>query len=103
MEIQYAKIEELEALITAVHRLNQLGLPVIFFCAGLPKILKTMGDTKSYTERLFEFIEIGSLSQTAARDAIIIPAQNLDVSFNQEAVERIIELTKGYPYFTRNV
>lgn len=102
-EIQYAKIEELEALITAVHRLNQLGLPVIFFCAGLPKILKTMGDTKSYTERLFEFIEIGSLSQTAARDAIIIPAQNLDVSFSQEAVERIIELTKGYPYFIQEM
>lgn len=61
-EIQYATIEELEALITAVHRLNQLGLPILFFCAGLPKILKTMGDTKSYAERLFEFVEIGSLT-----------------------------------------
>ena len=102
-EIQYAKSEELEALVTAVHRLNQLGLPVIFFCAGLPKILKTMGDTKSYTERLFEFLEIGSLSPTAASDAIIIPAQNLDVSFSQEAVDRIIELTKGYPYFIQEM
>lgn len=60
-EIQYASKDELEALITALHRINQLGLPVIFFCAGLPKILKTMGDVKSYTERLFEFVKIDSL------------------------------------------
>ena len=102
-EIQYATNEELEALITAVHRLNQLGLPIMFFCAGLPKILKTMGDTKSYTERLFEFVEIGSLSSDAAREAIVIPASNLDVDFTEEAIIRIIEITKGYPYFIQEM
>lgn len=102
-EIQYAEKDELEALIAAVHRLNQLGLPIIFFCAGLPKILKAMGDAKSYTERLFEFVEVGSLSSKAARDAIVIPAHRLDVEFEEEAVDRIIELTKGYPYFIQEM
>lgn len=102
-EIQYATTNELEALITAVHRLNQLGLPVIFFCAGLPKILKAMGDTKSYTERLFEFVQIDSLSSEAAIDAITIPARNLDVEYSTGAVNRIIELTKGYPYFIQEM
>lgn len=102
-EIQYAKNEELEAFITAVHRLNQLRLPVIFFCAGLPKILKTMGDTKSYSERLFEFIEIGSLSEASAEDAIIIPAQELGVNYSAEAITKILEITQGYPYFIQEM
>ncbi len=102
-EIQYAKSEELEALITAVHRLNQLGLPVLFFCAGLPKILKTMGDTKSYTERLFEFIEIDSLPDLSAKAAITIPAEKLNVHYTTEAVTKIIELTQGYPYFIQEM
>lgn len=102
-EIQYATTDELEAMITAVHRLNQLGLPIIFFCAGLPKILKTMGDAKSYTERLFEFIEIDSRSTDAAEEAIVIPANNLGVQFTSEAVTKIIELTKGYPYFIQEM
>jgi hypothetical protein len=102
-EIQYVKTEELEALITAVHRLNQLGLPILFFCAGLPKILKTMGDTKSYTERLFEFVEIGSLSKQSARDAIAIPANELDVHYTPEAISKIIEITGSYPYFIQEL
>jgi len=102
-EIQYAKSEELEALITAVHRLNQLGLPILFFCAGLPKIRKTMGDTKSYTERLFEFIEIDSLSVPSSQAAIIVPAEELKVHYTKEAVSKIIEITQGYPYFIQEM
>lgn len=98
-EIQYASDEELEALITALHRINQLGLPVIFFCAGLPKILKTMGDVKSYTERLFEFSKVDSLEIKAARQAITEPATKLNVTFEPEAVDAIIGVTNGYPYF----
>ena len=102
-EVQYAKENELEAMITAVHRIDQLGLPIIFFCAGLPKVLKAMGDAKSYSERLFDFMEVGSLSAADARDAIIQPAKNLTVEYEDEAVERIIEITKGYPYFIQEV
>lgn len=102
-EIQYAKNEELEALITAIHRLNQLGLPIIFFCAGLPKILGTMGDAKSYTERLFEFVEIGSLPILSAKSAITVPAEKLSVRYTAEAIEKIIGQTQGYPYFIQEM
>lgn len=102
-EIQYAKSDELEALITAVHRINQLGLPILFFCAGLPKILKTMGDTKSYTERLFEFVKIDSLTTISAEDAITVPAKELDVHYTVEAIVKILEITQGYPYFIQEM
>ncbi len=53
---------ELSALMAAMHRVNQKGYPLIIFAAGLPTIVKLAGDTKSYAERLFQFKEIGNLS-----------------------------------------
>lgn len=102
-EIQYAKKGELEAVITATHRINQLQLPVLFFCAGLPKILKEMGDAKSYAERLFDFIEVDSLPDEPAKDAIIGPAQELGVAYTEDAVQKILDITKGYPYFIQEI
>ena len=57
-EIQYMKEEEIAALVNAIHRCNQLRLPLMIFGSGLPKILKTLGKVKSYSERLFRFEEI---------------------------------------------
>lgn len=102
-DIQYIKNVELEALITAIHRLNQLGCPVLFFCAALPKICKTLGDIKSYTERLFNFIRINPLTDDEAADAIVIPAKEFDVTYTEEAVEKIRGFAKGYPYFIQEM
>lgn len=49
-EVQYLKDDEFEALIAAIHRCNQLGLPIAVFAAGLPKIAKIAGDIKSLLE-----------------------------------------------------
>ena len=102
-ELQYAPEHELEALVAALHRSNQLGLPIIFFCAGLPKIRKTLGDAKSYAERLFEFIEIDSLNSEAATKAICEPAEKLGVRYSPDAVQAIISYTGGYPYFIQEM
>ena len=56
-EIQYAKQNELEALITAQHRINQERLPITIIAAGLPKILVNMTESKTYAERMFAFVE----------------------------------------------
>ena len=60
-ELQYVQPEELSALIVAIHRTNQLNLPVILTGAGLPQLRGLAGEAKSYAERLFDFPEIGSL------------------------------------------
>lgn len=98
-EIQYMKEYEMEALIGAVHRCNQLRLPIMIFGAGLPKILKTMGDTKSYTERLFRFEEVGALNREEAEYAVTAPAADWNISYTKKALEKIVEITEKYPYF----
>lgn len=98
-EIQYIKDDEFEALMEAIHRTNQKNYPIVIFSAGLPKIAKIAGDVKSYAERLFDFIEIDSLNNEEAKLALIEPAKRFQINYTDEAVNKIIEITQGYPYF----
>ena len=102
-EIQYMESKELGALIAAIHRTNQLGFPIMIIGAGLPKIYKMLSDEKSYSERLFMYKEIGSLSEEQAKKAIEEPAKQLSVQYSNDAVHRIIDITKGYPYFIQQL
>jgi len=98
-EVQYLEGGELAALITAIHRTTQLNLPVVLIGAGLPQLPGLAGDAKSYAERLFEFPTIGSLEHQDAAAAIEVPAAELGVTFDPDAVNRIVTESRGYPYF----
>ena len=98
-ELQYVKEAEMAALISALHRCSQAKLPVTVIGAGLPQLRGRMGEAKSYAERLFDFPEIGPLSHADAREAIVKPAQEQEVQFQDAAADLIIEKTQGYPYF----
>ena len=98
-EVQYLTADELAALITAIHRTVQLGLPVILVGAGLPQLPGLAGNAKSYAERLFDFPEIGSLNHEDAELVLAVPAKAQGVDFDPAALERLIEFTQGYPYF----
>lgn len=102
-EIQHMKSEELGSLIAALHRTNQLGYPVMVIGAGLPKIYKMLSDEKSYSERLFLYKEIGSLTDEQSVKAIEEPAKRFGVSYAKEAISKIINVTKGYPFFIQQL
>ena len=102
-EIQYVEDEQLEALLMALHRVNQLRLPILVFCAGLPKILKTFGDIKSYSERLFQYTQIDSLKNNDAINAIIEPAKPFNVKYTEDAIAEILLATGCYPYFLQEL
>ncbi|HET9163190.1 MAG TPA: AAA family ATPase [Solirubrobacterales bacterium] len=98
-EVQYLAPDELAALITAIHRTVQLGLPVILVGAGLPQLPGLAGNAKSYAERLFDFPEIGSLDEADARAVLETPASEHQVAFAGDALDSLLEFTQGYPYF----
>ena len=58
-----------------------------------------MGRAKSYAERLFDSPEIGPLPPPAARQAIVKPAEDEGATINDDALNRIVQQTHGYPYF----
>lgn len=98
-ELQYVSEEELSALIMAVHKISQKSLPVAVIGAGLPQLVGKAGRAKSYAERLFDYPEIGPLKKEDARIALQGPVKREGVSFTEEALNEIIRVTQGYPYF----
>ncbi len=98
-EIQYLPEREFGALITALHRMAQENLPVIMVAAGLPQVVGLSGRSKSYAERLFDFPRVGALSPADSRRALVEAARSEGADFAPEAVQAIVEITSGYPYF----
>lgn len=98
-ELQYVSEVELAALITALHRANQRQLPIVLVGAGLPQLRARAGKAKSYAERLFDFPAISSLPDEDARLALSNPASVEGVAFETNALDKIVEVTRGYPYF----
>ena len=102
-EVQFLSTKQLEALISALHKTVQRGLPVTMVGAGLPQIAQLAGDAKSSSERLFQFPGIGNLDDKDARAALTEPAQAEDAGYSEKALDLALEVTGGYPYFLQEV
>ena len=98
-EIQYFSQKELGALIMAMHKVQQRQLPLVLLGAGLPILPGLAGESKSYAERLFNFPDIGALSEEDSAKALRDPAKAAGVVFEEDALAEIHRLTQGYPYF----
>lgn len=98
-ELQYVNETEFSALIMAMHRVAQKQLPVILIGAGLPQLVGLAGKSKSYAERLFDYPKVDKLSYDDAVAALREPAKREGVEFNQDAINLVVSLTQGYPYF----
>lgn len=98
-EMQNLSKEDLTALVMALHKASQRQLPLTLFGAGLPQIVGRLGESKSYTERLFTRIPIGALEAADARKAIWEPVEKAGASIGQRALGQITEVTQCYPYF----
>lgn len=100
-EIQYLTQKELSALIMAMHKVQQRQLPLVLLGAGLPVLPGLAGEAKSYAERLFDFPDVGALSEEDAGKALQAPAHAVGVVFEPAALTEVFRLTKGYPYFVQ--
>ncbi|MCY4148257.1 MAG: hypothetical protein OXF73_02685 [Gammaproteobacteria bacterium] len=67
--------------------------------AGLPQLVRQVGEAKTYAEGLFKFQLVDRLNDKDASFALTEPAQRQGVQFTHEAIASILEQTKGYPYF----
>jgi hypothetical protein len=63
-DMQYIEQTQLGALISALHRVSQLALPVMLVGAALPQIRGRAGNARSYAERLFDYPKIEPLDST---------------------------------------
>jgi len=102
-EMQCLDKDRLGALITALHRVSQIQLPLIVVGAGLPSLLALVGEARSYAERLFAFRTINSLIREEAIAALAVPSRQEGAEWQPEALDAAIEATRGYPYFLQEI
>lgn len=101
-ELQEVPPDQLSALVGAAHRLNQDQLPVVIGGAGLPPVGRVLSEARSYAERLFSIRPVGALAPSATRDAFVLPVEPLDVAYDDDALEALVEVSGGYPFFIQS-
>lgn len=104
-ELQEALPAELSALNMAIHRLGQARVPVPFALigAGLPSLPVQLAAATSYAERLYEYRTVGLLSESAARDALVVPAAERGVGWEEAALASAAGAARGYPYLVQAI
>ena len=89
----------LAAVCMAFQAVSRDALPVAMVGAGLPDLQVRLMKAKPYADRLFEYRELGRLSDPAARVALMKPAAGLGVDFDEDAALEVVRLAAGFPYF----
>lgn len=98
-ELQNLDIEAMRGIIVALHRSAQESLPLYLVGSGLPSIRGLIGKSKTYAERMFNYAEIGALTESDVDAAITIPMNANGLNIEIAAVKEIFRETQGYPYF----
>lgn len=98
-EFQNLELPAMRGMIVALHRAAQEALPLYLVGSGLPSIRGLVGKSKTYAERMFNYAEIGALTEEESAAAIAIPLNENGLGIAADALSAIYVQTKGYPYF----
>ena len=102
-DMHFLSQPELAGLITALHACAEQGLPIALVGTGLPQLRGQASALRTYTDRLYNFAEIGALPAEAAEQAIRKPAAGLGVQFEDAAIANMLAATHGHPYFLQEL
>ncbi|HLL92753.1 MAG TPA: hypothetical protein VK252_07410, partial [Solirubrobacteraceae bacterium] len=91
--------QSLAAICIAFQAVSRNALPVALVGAGLPDLQLRLMSAKPYADRLFHYLELGRLTDAAARAALIQPAATRNVEFQEKAARQVVRESAGCPYF----
>lgn len=95
-ELQVFRKRDIAVLVQALSALKDE--PIVLIGAGLPYLASELSKANTYAER-FRFEVIDRLGEADARSAITDPAFDLGTIWDDDALERVLELADRYPYF----
>jgi hypothetical protein len=98
-EMQDLTDPELAAVCQACHEVGQRDAPFYVVGAGLPSLPRVLAEARSYAERLFDYRSIGALQASDAEAALVRPAREVGVDYEDGAADMIVARSAGYPYF----
>jgi hypothetical protein len=98
-EMQDLRPDDVSALCAACHELSQSGAPLVVVGAGLPHLPAVLSASKSYSERLFRYLNIDRLEREAADRAVLAPVERELAGIAPDALDALFAASSGYPYF----
>ncbi len=75
------------------------GCGYLAVLSGLPALRLRVNEARSYSERMFRLLGVGSLGPADARRALAEPLRGSPYAFSPDLIERVVLDTGGYPYF----
>ncbi len=98
-EIQEADPGGLRALATCWQHLQAEGsdVPAAAFAAGLPNAPGVIARVATFSER-FAYRTMEPLEHDPAQVALWMPAREVGVAWDQDAIDEAVQLADGYPY-----
>ena len=72
---------------------------------GLPTLFPRLNEARTYSERMFDVMQLDKLSPADSREAILKPIEiaSSPISFSATAVGDIVKMSGGYPYFIQYI
>lgn len=91
----------LSLLLDVFQSLQRKNAPFLLVLTGLPTIFPKLVEARTYSERMFRVVFLDRLTAEESRDAISKPIEDAKcpVRLGPPSLERIVELSDGYPYF----
>lgn len=100
-EAQMLDPDDLRRVLAGVHRCGQDGLPLWCLLAGLPNLVGITAKASTYAERMFTVDQLGPLSPSQVREAVVAPAKELAVSWTPDAIDAVVDRSDGFPFFVQ--
>ena len=91
----------LSLLLDVFQSIQKKGIPFLLVLVGLPTLFSKLVDTRTFSERMFEIINLAKLGESDSREAITEPLKKkgCPINFPMRLVTLIVETSGGYPYF----
>ncbi|MEQ1540990.1 MAG: hypothetical protein ABL926_01945 [Novosphingobium sp.] len=84
---------------------NHDEIPILLILTGLPTLFPRLNEARTYTERMFEVMQLERLSIDACRLAITKPIEiaQSPLAFGDNVVNAVTQMSGGYPYFIQYI
>ncbi|MBV7500413.1 MULTISPECIES: ATP-binding protein [unclassified Achromobacter] len=89
----------LSMLLDTFQSIQRKGVPYMLLLTGLPTLFPKLVEARTYSERMFHVITLDRLEPADSEAAITKPIANSPMQFTQAGIEKIVEVSGGYPYF----
>lgn len=91
----------LSVLLDVFQSIQRKNLPFMLVLVGLPTLFPKLVEARTYTERMFHVLTLDRLSQTDSKKAMLEPISKAGcpVTFMPDTVQRMYDISGGYPYF----